>query len=443
MKINFTPLLLVIYLAFYNSLTTQAQKLDIGVVGTMIDTATALKQSFTGFVLYDPKKDKILYENFADKYFTPASNTKLYTYFAATSILKDSIPALEYQIKGDSLIFWGSGYPLLLHPEFNDSTAFQFLASSKKNLFYYSKPSTDERLGPGWSWGDYAWYYSSEKSKFPIYGNHLNIRLKGNFDSLMVHPIQLKQNFKIVKGEAPETYWPIYRAETSNDFYYYPEADTFYNGYETKIPFTYSDDLFISLLEDALHKKIKPLAADSILKGQTLMLGNTDTLYRKMLQDSDNFLAEQIMMMTASTLHDTLGIGLGIGWVKENLMEDFPSEPIWVDGSGLSRYNMFTPRTTVHLLTKLMEKQGTDQLFSLLPAGGESGTITNWYHGKQKPYIFAKTGTLSNNHCLSGYLVTKKNRTLIFSFMLNHYTVYTSQTKKVMQQVLEYVHAHY
>ncbi len=441
MKINHLPLFFLLLCLV--GLHAKAQKLRASEIKTMLDTSSVLENSFTGFVLYDPKKEQVIYEQYPHKYFTPASNTKLYTYFAASRVLGEEVPALGYTLKNDSLIFWGTGYPLLLHPEFNDSTVLNFLLERPEKLFYYSRTTTDKRLGPGWSWGDYAWYYSTEKSKFPIYGNHVNIRLKGNFDSLLVHPPSFKENIKIMDGAPPEDDWPIYRAETSNDFYYYPAADTFLTGYDTKIPFTYSDELFVDLLEDALHKKIKMHKSDSILSGEILRLGSTDTLYRKMLQESDNFLAEQIIMMTASELNDTLGINLGIKWVKDSLMQDFPDEPIWVDGSGLSRYNMFTPSTTVKLLTELMEKPSTEKLFKLLPSGGESGTIKRWYAGEDKPYIFAKTGTLSNNHCLSGYLVTKKKKTLIFSFMLNHYTVYTSQTKKVMQRVLEYVRDHY
>ena len=432
---------LLLFLSLYRN--TTAQKLNTDDIKLMLDTATDLSQSFTGLVLYDPKKEEVLFENYPDKYFTPASNTKLYTFYAGTKILGDSLPALEYIVKGDSLIFWATGYPLLLHPEFNDSSVINFLTSRKEKLFYYDRPITDKRLGPGWSWDDYTSYYSSEKSKFPVYGNHINFRIKGSLDSLQVYPEELKQNVIAKVGKAPKEFWPLYREEIENIFYYYPEADTFKCGRDVKMPFKYSKDLFIDLLENALHKKIKKFESDEILHGEVLQTAETDTLYRKMLRESDNFLAEQIMMMCSSELSDTLGIDLGIDWVVENFMGDFPDKPIWVDGSGLSRYNMFTPRTTVRLLTELLEIPGKEKLFDYLPAGGEYGTIEKWYGGKEKPYVYAKTGTLSNNHCLSGYVLTKRKKTLIFSFMLNHYIVYTSRTKKVMQQVLEYIYEHY
>lgn len=83
-----------------------------------------------------------------------------------------------------------------------------------------------------------------------------------------------------------------------------------------------------------------------------------------------------------------------------------------------------------------------ERLFGLLAVGGETGTLRNWYKS-DKPYIFGKTGTLSNNHCLSGYLVTKKNKTLIFSFMNNNFVVPTNEVRNNMQEILKMIYENY
>jgi D-alanyl-D-alanine carboxypeptidase/D-alanyl-D-alanine-endopeptidase (penicillin-binding protein 4) len=84
-------------------------------------------------------------------------------------------------------------------------------------------------------------------------------------------------------------------------------------------------------------------------------------------------------------------------------------------------------------------------MFALFPAGGESGTIKNWYAALdgEDPYVYAKTGTLSNNHCLSGFLITKSGRKLLFSFMNNHYVTSSSIVKAEMEKVLRHIRSRY
>src|SRR5690606_22641594 len=94
-------------------------------------------QDHTGFVLYDPEKGKTIVEFNGDRYFTPASNTKIFTLFASLRILGDSVPAVHYSQKGDSLIFWGTGDPSFLYSEVTgDSTVYHFLVNAPQDLYF-------------------------------------------------------------------------------------------------------------------------------------------------------------------------------------------------------------------------------------------------------------------------------------------------------------------
>ncbi|MEZ4905803.1 MAG: D-alanyl-D-alanine carboxypeptidase [Spirosomataceae bacterium] len=179
---------------------------------------------------------------------------------------------------------------------------------------------------------------------------------------------------------------------------------------------------------------------------KTLYSLPVDAMYRRMLQESDNMMAEQIMLMVAAQI-DANNAGFdtekGIDYAKKQLLADLPDEPIWKDGSGLSRYNLFTPRSIIKLLAKIYAKvPDQERLFGLMPIGGKAGTIRNQYKNKP-PFVFAKTGTLSNNYSLSGYLRTKKGKILLFSLMNTHFTRPTSEIRREVERILTEIYEKY
>jgi serine-type D-Ala-D-Ala carboxypeptidase/endopeptidase (penicillin-binding protein 4) len=114
--------------------------------------------------------------------------------------------------------------------------------------------------------------------------------------------------------------------------------------------------------------------------------------------------------------------------------KDLPQKPRWVDGSGLSRYNLFSPNDMVTVLNKMKTEFDWNRITTILPTGNE-GTLTNYYLNL-KDRIFAKTGTISNNIALSGFLITKQNKTLIFSVLVNNHMGNTSQIRRAVEKFL-------
>jgi D-alanyl-D-alanine carboxypeptidase/D-alanyl-D-alanine-endopeptidase (penicillin-binding protein 4) len=154
-----------------------------------------------------------------------------------------------------------------------------------------------------------------------------------------------------------------------------------------------------------------------------------------MMLESDNFLAEQLMLMVSDRLFQRLDTERAIEFMLKTYLFDLPDPPKWVDGSGLSRHNLFTPRAMVSLFEKLYRMVPDQQLFELLPTGGESGTIKNSYQASS-PYIFAKTGTMSNNHSLVGLIKTKSGKIYSFAFMNSNYLNKASEVRREMEKVL-------
>lgn len=208
------------------------------------------------------------------------------------------------------------------------------------------------------------------------------------------------------------------------------------------IPFRSTTDVVIDLLSDTLKREVAEAAVLLSDEAKTFKSVPVDSLFKVMMQESDNFIAEQLLLQCAAVVSDSLKPDIAIKYVTEKWLADLPDKPRWVDGSGLSRYNLFTPRSVAVLWDKIYAQVPTERLFRLLAVGGERGTIKNWYKN-ESPYIFGKTGTLSNNHTLSGYLRTRKGKVLIFSLMNNNYLATTNDVRKRMEKILFTIYTRY
>jgi D-alanyl-D-alanine carboxypeptidase/D-alanyl-D-alanine-endopeptidase (penicillin-binding protein 4) len=371
------------------------------------------------------------------RYFTPASNTKIFTFYTALKVLGDSVPALEYVQRNDSLIFWGTGDPSFLYSEvFHDSTVYSFLSGASTPLFFSRSNFLTEHFGEGWAWDDYNSGYSPERSPFPIYGNVVSV--VADQQVLRIAPDFFSKSFH---GGEPKETTAVVREMNANHFLVHPSKELS-DLREFKVPFRVDTSTFIALLSDTLKRQVTLVHDRLPSTTNTLFSIHLDSLYSVMMQESDNFIAEQLLLMCAGVLSDTLKPEIAIDFMKKSHLKDLPDEPVWVDGSGLSRYNLFTPRSIVKLWKKISETVPRERLFSLLATGGVNGTIRNWYRA-EKPYIFGKTGSLSNNHCLSGFLLTKKGKVLIFSFMNSNFTESGNSVRRNMQDILQKIHEHY
>ncbi len=389
----------------------------------------------------------MIHEYQSDKYYTPASNTKIFTLFASLMLLEDSVPAFQYQQRGDTLFFTGTGDPTFLHPDIasidttHDQFVYRFLREHSGPLYYVERPMRDAYFGPGWAWDDYGYYYSTEKSVMPIYGNVVRFQFKENLAKPLAYPAFFTAN---IQGFADATLGSTYlrRAQYENTFSYGPKGDTL--AFTTDVPFIQSTPTFLRLLKDTLQRSVEEYSGPYRALNQTYYSISSDSVYRQMMQLSDNFMAEQLLLLGSSTQQDTLSTQWAIDYVTEQHLNDLPDAPQWVDGSGLSRYNMQTPRSIVAVLLKIDSLLSDDRIRTIFPAGGVSGTVEDWYASPdQHPYVFAKTGSLGGKHCLSGFLYTRSGKKLVFSFMHNNFVTSSSVFKVEMERILRQIYEKY
>jgi D-alanyl-D-alanine carboxypeptidase/D-alanyl-D-alanine-endopeptidase (penicillin-binding protein 4) len=112
-----------------------------------------------------------------------------------------------------------------------------------------------------------------------------------------------------------------------------------------------------------------------------------------------------------------------------------------VDGSGLSRYNLFTPQDMVAILQKMQSEFGMNRIKTVFATGNE-GTLSNYYKS-DSGYLYAKTGTLSGVVAISGFMETAKGKNLIFSVLINNHQASATEVRRAVEAFLQTVRTKY
>ncbi|QKZ11796.1 D-alanyl-D-alanine carboxypeptidase/D-alanyl-D-alanine-endopeptidase [Spirosoma sp. KUDC1026] len=381
-----------------------------------------------GVAVYDPIRKKALIQHNADIPFTPASNTKLFSFYAGLLGISESLPALRYVVRQDSLIFWGTGNPLLLHPDLPDTSALAFLRSRPEQLFFSADNYSGPRFGPGWAWDDYNDDYSAELVSLPLYGNVVRFNKQG------ISPAAFRDSVRVLEAGSKQT--GVHRAEFANTFTVPGTGVTS----KQDVPFRWSPELAARLLSDTLHRPVGLVSSPVPADAQLLRGLSTDSLYKRMLYVSDNQFAEQVLfMLSAERRADKIDPTQARRWVADSVLRYPITKAKWVDGSGLSRYNLFTPNILIDLLGRIDARIPRQRLFALLPAAGRSGTLRSM-GTSQQPYVYAKSGSMSAVYNLSGYILTQRGKTLYFSIMHNNFTQPVSEMRQRTTDLLRQIH---
>lgn len=391
----------------------------------------ALATAHVGIAVMKDDDKQFIYRHNGDKLFTPASNTKIMTAYAAMKYLGDSLVGIKYKIENDTLCIEGTGDPTLLNPQFESQPVYSFL--KKYQYIKIINPSFDEKyFGEGWSWDDYPYSYASQRSSLPVYGNLVWVKLQDK--KLYITPE--KFNYEISPGSTLDSGFDFEKKFDENKIIF-KDGD----NKEFHIPFTpYLNDV-VSMLADTLHSNIITDKTQRPRLYNIIHSQPTDSVLKIMMQNSDNFLAEQLLLMTSDNLCGIMNDKKVTDTLLKTDYKDLPQFPHWVDGSGLSRLDLFSPEDFVFVLDKMKASFAWDRITTIFPSSDE-GTLKGLYknlNGK----IYAKTGTLSNCISLSGYLITHKNKTLIFSVLINGHDQQPMQIRHAIEKFIEQIAARF
>lgn len=472
-------------------------------VKTLLDD-TAVRTGHTGISIYEPATKKYWYNYDADKYFVPASNTKLFTLYAGMKCLGDSLAGLKYFYsgpKGDQdriLVMMPTGDPGFLHPGFDKQPVLDLLRNDSatfESFCIYDTVWKEQNRGYGWAWDDYNEVYMTERCSFPIFGNVLNVELndgstrqkfyerikkQNEFPPLGIHVFKTTPAFfdslvnedlgfgaalsfarSVKQWEGGQPAVMVKRDLDANHFSLQSSATPF-SGQYIPLHFTAGNQLQVDFLKKKFRKsqywvykeqyetsgKVLTLAcSDCQLRKiklqpfKTIYTRPSDSLFIPMMHNSDNFFAEQTLLMASNQRLGYMNDTAIIDNLLSTDLKDIPQRPKWVDGSGLSRYNLFTPKDLVYILDKMSTEFGLKRMQTILPTGN-AGTLRNYYVS-DSGFIFAKTGSMSNHIALSGYLITKKNKLLVFSILNNHIVGRPATIRRAVERFLETIRENY
>ena len=398
-----------------------------------------LSGAHIGIAVQELETKKWLYQFQSDKLFTPASNTKIVSCYTAMKYLPDHLPAGLVTDMDTALLITPTGDPTFLHSRFKSQPFFDYLKTSTKPLYLNPSNFSSLKWGHGWSWEDYAEDYMIERNALPVYGNQIEWFQER---SKKENPTSISDTIDVFMYSSPEINWKVDIGIPGKSFQVDRSANenhfTLHEGKEksasTIVPFiTNGLESAIELLRDTLHKNIsiaeKEILQSAALKSSTLITSQpTDSMLKDMMDRSDNFFADMCVEMVSQLSLKKMDESAAIASILKNDFAGLPQQPKWVDGSGLSRYNLFSPEDLIWILQKMKEDFGWERIRRVMPGAGSSNL--KMYPTKNNEYIFAKTGTLNGVVCLSGFYLNKKNKWLTFSVMVNNHNTNSAYVRK-------------
>lgn len=422
-----------------------------------------LQNALVGVMVQSAKTGEILYQHNANILMLPASNEKIVT--AVAALLKLG-PDFQYETEiyaigtiedgvliGDLLIV-GSGDPTFSY-RFCDTKSKCFVFQSwvdslhargihaiTGNLIGVDDVFDDEFIGYGWTVNNLSSAYSAQIGGLMFNENKAQLVLdadsSGEYLRLSFMPdfgyLNLQPDVEI---EANETDYSLDRIQETNLVRIKGKIQPGFHATENLSIHDPTNYFLAGLKWELIRQGIAVYGdvMDADLVTDKKNLSNMTPLFihrsapfadvlKILLKESQNLYAESLVKLLGNKFGKAGTFAEGAKIVKETLQRLGLDENSYsyMDGSGLCRYNYISPALLVKLLRKMHYHPYKDIFQQSLPIAGVDGTIGSRLKGTvAQNKIFAKTGTISNARCLSGYATTMDGETLIFSTMFNNF----------------------
>lgn len=419
-----------------------------------------------GVLIQSLQTGEYFYRRNENKLFVPASNLKLFTTAGALEILgSDYVFSTDIYINGKidgsilegDLVVEGRGDPSIsgrfysnnLLKVFNnwaDSLLAYGIDEIKGNLIGDDNLFEDKGLGEGWAWDNESYWFSAQSGALCFNDNCVDIFVsvdkKTKLPVISMSPDTryiVPVNKVIVVPNDSVTMIDVYRERGTNIVSVFGNI-RMSDSVKTFVTVNNPTQYFMVILKEVLEKRGIRIAGfpqdidDVTLSINYSIMQKLFTHYSPDLKEiikvvnknSQNFFAEQLLKTIGLETRSLGTVEYGL-YTLNQFFKNIginPEDMNMVDGSGLSRLNLVTPKQFVDLLNFMYQSSNFVAFFNSLPIAGVDGTLGDrMKNSRLIGKVRAKTGYLESVRSLSGYAYTGDNEPVSFSIIVNNFNV--------------------
>jgi D-alanyl-D-alanine carboxypeptidase/D-alanyl-D-alanine-endopeptidase (penicillin-binding protein 4) len=440
----------------------------------------AFQSAHVGIAIQSVKKATPLFLYSEKKRFVSASNMKLYTTAAAllslspdfsyeTRVMTNGVIA-QGVLKGDLIIvasgdptisgYFNNNNPTQVFENWGNALIQKGIGKIDGDIVIDNTYFNDSPFGAGWHWDDLSRCYSTAKDAFSFNNNCMALTISpgDKIGSPAIIAIEPKTGYVTVSASivtTGENTTVDIKAGYVNNSKTIVMSGTMPINHESTVKYVAAKnpaEFGASVLKETLLSKgievngnifctrggcnqikdLKVLTTDGAQRSLTTLADyrspKLSEIIKVINKISNNLYAENIFLTIAKERRKEGNSEEATLAVREILKKaGLNLEGLYmVDGSGLSRFNLITPRETVRLLSIMARSSYAEAFYNSLAIPGEEGTLKDRRKGTSAGALInirAKTGTMAHVRNLSGYVTTKNGELLAFSFLCNNYNI--------------------
>jgi D-alanyl-D-alanine carboxypeptidase/D-alanyl-D-alanine-endopeptidase (penicillin-binding protein 4) len=417
-----------------------------------------------GIAIMDPS-GRIVFERNGDRLFVPASNVKIVISAVATSLLPPTwrfrtsayaAGAIHDGTLDGDLVLFGRGDPSLSDRFYPTRlTAFEDMADSIRargvtritgDVIGDASFFDSLTIHPSWESYDLSWWYAAPVSALAFNDNSVDFLIAptspGAPASITFEPdlglVQFTNRTRTVPVDSPRTI-DFHRLQGSNVVWADGDVPVDARAWTENVSLQdgalYAATAFRQALQNRgitvggrARATYDPAACATARLGEPLAEHDSPPLpqlVEPILKISHNWYAEMLLKALAREETGTgswdSGVAVERRFLRDSLGVDTTQFSL-ADGSGLSHWNLVTPRAFVQILHAMRRHPSGAAFRSALPVSGGEGTLRFRSRGAGLTgRVHAKTGSIANVNTLSGYLESRAGP-WTFSIQINNHT---------------------